>query len=365
MSQINYQAPGKLFLAGEYAVTKSYQRALLVPVNRFLSVHLVPTSETQGTMNTNQIAQTITWEFSNRHVKYHEKAGQSFALIWALIEHVSEYAEKQLDNSITLQPFHLTIESELDATDGTKYGLGSSGALSVALTKALVHFYLGPEQAKDPLLIFKLIAVTHSDLNMLGSLGDVACQLLRTPVIYQNWNREWFSQQIKNHDNWIDLISKDWPGLQLIPVPWPKQWQLAVVWSQSASSTEKLLKSLQTKNQKQMKDFSHQFKTDSETTLLGIQSAIESQDWEAMKTHIANNYRQIKAYTNQQDKPYLTSTFITANNEIAMLDCVFKIAGAGAGDCAYALCQDDKTKDLVIKKWQEAHLTPLPLQLIL
>lgn len=44
------------------------------------------------------------------------------------------------ESGIPLSYFHLSVKSELDNASGKKYGLGSSGAVTVATIKALLKF---------------------------------------------------------------------------------------------------------------------------------------------------------------------------------------------------------------------------------
>ena len=57
MADIDAQAPGKLYIAGEYAVTNTSSPAVLVAVDRFVHVHLHPhTSHTNVNVSTDAAA---------------------------------------------------------------------------------------------------------------------------------------------------------------------------------------------------------------------------------------------------------------------------------------------------------------------
>ena len=60
---IQATAPGKLFIAGEYAVVTPGQPALIAAVNRYLTVDLTPSLEEVGTIySTQQPDLTLHWK---------------------------------------------------------------------------------------------------------------------------------------------------------------------------------------------------------------------------------------------------------------------------------------------------------------
>lgn len=358
MRKIQAQAPGKLFLAGEYAVVHSYQPAIIMAVDRVLTVTISETREPKGVLITNQNPTPIAWQWEN-HQLTTQKSGENFPLIWHLITTVQRFARLE-GKGFTEQPFNLTITSELDHTNGQKLGLGSSGALSVALVKALLAWYqldMHLDTQVFDSLVFKLIAITHREFGLRGSLGDVACAITGGILYYTNFDREWFTkQEISDDAVFMTLLHTDWPGLILTPLLWPKAWYLNVVWSTQSVSTEQLLQA-----HADTKSNEAQFLADAKHTVEQIQTAINHADWSAFKTTIQTNFEQIKAYTAQKQKPYLTSIFITAEQQLRDKDAIFKIAGAGAGDCAYAITNYAQTTQAVQTAWKRAGLTTLDL----
>ncbi len=94
-----------------------------------------------------------------------------FHYILSAIKLTEQYA-RELDKPLAL--YKLYIDSQLDAKDGKKYGLGSSAAVTVATIKALAKFY-DLKMSKDQ--IYKLAAIAHLDVQGNGSLGDIAASV--------------------------------------------------------------------------------------------------------------------------------------------------------------------------------------------
>lgn len=83
----------------------------------------------------------------------------------AAIRLTERYAKEQ---GTLLSFYHLKVTSELDNSSGRKYGLGSSGAVTVGTVKALNLFY---DLQLDPLMQFKIAALAHLAVQGNGSCG--------------------------------------------------------------------------------------------------------------------------------------------------------------------------------------------------
>ena len=78
------------------------------------------------------------------------------------------------------------MTSELDSSNGRKYGLGSSGAVTVGTVKA--YFYdLGLENEE----IFKLSALAH----LASFLRRYRRQLLRGWIAFSTFDHDWVNQK--------------------------------------------------------------------------------------------------------------------------------------------------------------------------
>ncbi len=108
------------------------------------------------------------------------------------IEIFEQYA-KSCD--IAMKHFHLTIDSNLDDSNGHKYGLGSSAAVLVSVIKVLNEFY---DMKLSNLYIYKLAVIANMKLQSLSSCGDIAVSVYSGWLAYSTFDHEWVKHQIED-----------------------------------------------------------------------------------------------------------------------------------------------------------------------
>lgn len=126
-------APGKLYIAGEYAVVEPGHRAVLVAVDRFITVRAA-TAEGSGRISSDL--------YENGPLTWHRRAGDSMAQAPDragdyVISAICAVERMVLETGGGLRLFDLDISSELDDAGGRKLGLGSSAAVTVAAVRAI------------------------------------------------------------------------------------------------------------------------------------------------------------------------------------------------------------------------------------
>lgn len=364
---ISVSVPGKLFLAGEYAVVNSGQAALLTTVDAFLHLHLKANDGQKGSLSTSQADHVIEWHYNERGTAVSEDVdAENFPLIWEAINTVNLFANELGLFSFENQPvFDIDITSELDAEDGTKYGLGSSGAISVAVVSAVLKAYGLDEHLTESqwvYRVYKLVAITQARLGMIGSLGDVAACTQTGLIYYQNFDREWFDQQEKaDGPAIVKLLDNFWPELMIEQLPVNPDWTLSVVWTKEKVSTEELLKLVPDHiSDQDLHQILSSFKQYAKRQVLMAKAAIQNNEWQLFKSAIKENYETILKYTQALDKPYLTKTFKKAIKLVIQEHSVAKISGAGAGDCAYAISIHPEEAKEIQQTWQDNDLVVLP-----
>ena len=131
---IQATAPGKLFIAGEYAVVTPGQPALIAAVNRYLTVDLTPSLEEVGTIYSTQQPDL---KREQRLLQILEE-NHPFTLMTTAIEVAETYAKQR--NYWNEELYHLKVTSQLDDIHSNiKFGLGSSGAVVVATIDAILQ----------------------------------------------------------------------------------------------------------------------------------------------------------------------------------------------------------------------------------
>src|SRR5699024_9336310 len=134
---IEVSAPGKLYIAGEYAVVETGHPAIIVAVDQFVTVTVEAARKVGSIQSAQYSGMPVRW--TRRHGELVLDIRENpFHYILAAIRLTEKYAQ---ENNILLSFYDLKVTSELDSSNGRKYGLGSSGAVTVATVKALNIFY--------------------------------------------------------------------------------------------------------------------------------------------------------------------------------------------------------------------------------
>lgn len=356
------KAPGKMFLAGEYAVVESGQTAILTTVDAFLTVTIKKSGGEVGILTTNQGKHPISWKYGENFTIFSTTPHkEDYSLIRKTVETVMCYsAACGAPRESWRQYFNIDIKSELDHPNGQKYGLGSSAAVTVAIIDALLQFYqltdYTPRERKQ--LVYKLAVIAQSHLNMAGSYGDLAAVSFTGMNFYQNFDRSWFVAQAKTTGAEIKaLAERAWPGLIIRPLQPNPDWTLSVIWSETPASTEKLLQALPEPSASQRGRFLNQ----SNQQVQLIQQAIVADDYPLLVQGLQANFNSILDYTRSLGRPYMTPSFTAAQTVAASQQTFIKISGAGAGDCAYSISADAAGAHRLQTTWRENDLVVLPL----
>lgn len=353
MTKAVAKAPGKLFLAGEYAVVEG-SPAIVLAVDRYLTVE-VSLADKGTLVSSHQPDLRISWERQEQEQGLIFEPDHPYGLVAAAMEMAETYL-KDLGHEVTSH-YQLKIESDLDdLASGRKYGLGSSGAVTVAAIKAiLTYFGLSP----DPLLVYKLAVLTQVDHGLSGSFGDLAASSFGGLLAYSRPNQTWLLQAMAEQSI-SQLVEEDWPGLHIEGLDLPPGLDILVGWTQTVASTEALLG--QVKENVDQKSLKAEFVAASQICLVDLIRAFKKADVSAIKEGLRHNRQLLLAYTSQLgivlETPSLKSLIGLAEN----FGAVAKTSGAGGGDCGFCLVENPDQVDRIHQAWQEAGVIPLDLK---
>ncbi|WP_340051403.1 phosphomevalonate kinase [Corynebacterium parakroppenstedtii] len=249
-TSVHASVPGKLYIAGEYAVVHPGHAALLIAVDRYVHVTLTPTGTETGTLRSDASDPTkpdeapVRWEASTdptAAARFHtDETGFHKYVVAAILTVERWRAEKNLPAS----GYDIDISSHLDdATSGAKFGLGSSAAVTVATIAAVArHHGLQPR----PEQIYRLAAIATVRVTTKTSGGDVAASALGGWVEYHSPDRGWLEDRAwgsRSRTTTIsDLLTGEWPGLSLRRItPAAPGIQLSVGWTGTPADTTELV----------------------------------------------------------------------------------------------------------------------------
>lgn len=343
------KVPGKLYLAGEYAVVEPGSPAILTAIDRFVYFSISSAKNDFGTIYSKQ--------YQNRPVKWHRnKFGKLKLDSDVHLEYVMEairITEKYaLEQGIKLSNFDLIIDSELDSTDGKKFGLGSSAAVTVGTVKAIAAFY---HLNLDALTIFKLAALTHYNVQGNGSLGDIAASSFTGWIAYYSPDRNWLINQPQN--NLSKLISTQWPELKIIRLTPSQSLQLVVGWSGSPASTKHLISEVKKKSHVKYEAFVRQSKKCVERLIQAVQHDVALQ----ILQQINQNRKLLNELSNASQVELETPRLTKLINTVTQFGGAGKFSGAGGGDCGIGFIKSDFQVKQIFDQWKMNQILPLQL----
>ena len=212
-------AYGKLYLAGEYAILEDYASALITNVPKKITVFVEESDKTTIFDTINKTSVGLFEENSN------------FTLVQQFIQFLTEYTNSD-------KTFSLTIFNELHSDD-KKYGLGSSGAVLVAISRAILSF---ENITYNDLTIFKLAALFNIKHNLSGSMGDVAASINDGITFYQKFNAEFVNEMIRQDKSVKEIINTNWDGLLIEKIQPKADLSILARWTGEAVDTKEHVK---------------------------------------------------------------------------------------------------------------------------
>ncbi len=342
---IRAQAPGKLFIAGEYAVVNHGHPAILVAVDRFITVS-IEACENEGSIISQQYTHLpLKWKRVDNHFVI-EKRDSIFHYILEAIAICEQYA---LELGRSLKIFNLQVDSELDSREGAKYGLGSSAAVTVATLRALCRLYEIPE---DDLIIYKLACLAHLKLGSNGSFGDLAASAVTGWIAYQCFDRR-FVLAKKDELSLLELLALDWPSLLIRHLEPLTDFKLLIAWTQSPASTPSLVDLVSQAVDSQVYNL---FLANSRVLVNDMIQAFDDNDGERVAAMLQANRQLLKGLNTSIETADLTRLIDIAESYGAA-----KTSGAGGGDCGIVLVNQKVDIGPLIKAWRDAHIVCLDL----
>ncbi|HEY9844411.1 MAG TPA: phosphomevalonate kinase [Candidatus Obscuribacterales bacterium] len=355
MQSLSIRVPGKLLLAGEYAILEPGSLALVLGVNRYLNVELNPAAA--YSLSTD--LQPEAWNYTPAELFQGEPpANLTFAvsalrLGWQLLQ-------PQLE---ALPPFGLHISSQLH-DQARKLGLGSSAAVCVGVLAALLAAVgQDPEAADTRRTLFRLALLAHRLVQGSGSGADLAGCIHGSVTAYTSpdFDRIPFQLELKR------LLTMDWPMLALEKLPWPQAWgPIAIGWSGAAADTASLIPDYLDWQEAHPEEQT-EFLFESRLSCLGLREALQQSDSSQLVQGLGRSRRLLQRldYELQQmlRTPALETPALAALADAAeALGGAGKFSGAGGGDCGLAWVPADKRAELH-QAWKQAGIEPLDLEL--
>ena len=354
---ITSKAPGKLFIAGEYAVVEPGHGAIVVAVSRYLTV-TIDEATSVGTLTSTQNPDVVV-EWSRKGELFQAKGDHPYKLVEEAILVAEQYVREsgKLANAL----YSLAITSELDdAKRGIKYGLGSSGAVVVATIQAILDFYKTP---RTPLLAYKLSVLTNLRLSQRGSFGDIAASSFGGMVYYTSPDRSALLVKLQTQ-TFKEICDADWKNLTIERLPEIPDFTLLVGWTGQVAITDSLIQATEKKRKVETDSaFYKEFLGKSHAIVQILQTAWKNEDIPASQEGIRANRALLNEFAREMQLEIETPALQTLCNLAEQVGACAKTSGAGGGDCGICFTQNEQQRQQIETQWAKAQIQVLPLSI--
>ena len=352
-SLITEQAPGKLYIAGEYAVLEQDCPAILVAVNQFIRVSITKSKSSTGSIHSKQYSQdSIHWVRRGAKMVI-DNRDNPFEYILSAINLTERFC---LEQHIKLRVYDLHVNSDLDSADGKKYGLGSSAAVTVATVKAILRFYNVPFSNE---LVYKLSAISHYSVQGNGSAGDIAASVYGGWIAYQTFDKKWLKREL-TQKSLSEVVDEAWPGLKIQLLTPPEGMNLLIGWSQKPASTSRLVDETNA-NKAALNVEYKQFLQQSRKCVLRMIDGFEQGKIDLIKMQIRENRKLLQHFAQINQIAIEIPRLSKLINIAESFGGAAKTSGAGNGDCGIVITDEQTNVNELDQQWRKNNVLPLDL----
>lgn len=350
-SPILASAPGKLVLAGEYAVLEPGEPAVAVAVERRLDARVTPAAAFSFSSESLAMKdQQVAYE----HGTWSVQAGPAPRLHFAKAA-VNTTLSYLRETGTSISPFALSLEGTLESPEGLKYGFGSSAAVSVAITGALLAFFgVSPEAS----LVFKLAAIAHHGAQGSGSGIDVATSTYGAAIRYVAFDPAWLRDRLSRPHDLEEVVFAEWPWLGIEPLTWPEGLHLGVGWTGQPASTAHLIKAVKEAGSRRTPEYAR-FLIESRQATGALIAALR--DLAPLDALAAMRRARQALLVLQAASGVVIETELLAALADAAEACggSGKSSGAGGGDCGVGLFTSAEALACARDAWRSRGVEPL------
>lgn len=353
-------APGKLFIAGEYAVVDPGNPAILVAIDRCVTVTVTGPAEAGVEISSDLGPRGVRLRWRDGRLRPYgtddeRGAPAGLAHVMSAIETV---ARLSAERGLPAPEFHVSVESGLH-DNGTKYGLGSSGAVTVATVTAVAAFRgltLSEEER------FRLALLATAGIDPKGSGGDLAASTWGGWIAYRAPDRN--AVLALARDRGVEeALRAPWPGFAVRRLPAPKGLSLQVGWTGNPASTATLVADLHRRPWRGTPSHQRFVHTTTDCVRAAI-AALEREDGQELMDQIRRARRELARLDDEVGLGVFTPRLTALCEAAEALGGAAKPSGAGGGDCGIALLDAEASRDIaqLRERWTSAGVVPLPIR---
>ncbi|MEU7646369.1 phosphomevalonate kinase [Streptomyces huasconensis] len=354
---MNRQAPGKLFIAGEYAVVEPGHPAILVAVDRQVRVTV---SAAEGADI------VIESDLRPAPARLRRRAGGFAAAATSapdglthVVSAIDVVGALLAEHGLSVPPVQVSISSRLHL-NGAKLGLGSSGAVTVATVDA-VAAYCGLELSPDTRFRLAMLATARIDAGSSG--GDLAAGVWGGWIEYHAPDRA-AVLDLARRRGLEETLRAPWSGFAVRPLPAPRGLALEVGWTGRPARTTSLTGRLGRRTW-QGSTAQRSFLTRSDQCVRTAVHALEQGDDQVVLRQIRAARRLLAGLDDEAGLGIFTTELTALCDTAEAVGGAAKPSGAGGGDCGIALLDATAEAEISLlrERWTAVGLLPVPIRI--
>ena len=320
-SKINIvKTGGKLYIAGEYSVLTPSQSAIIKNIDIFMQAEIKFSEKYSIYSDMYDYSVTL------------EEDDENYSLIRETVKIVNEYLQlKKVDK----QPFDIKITGKMEK-NGKKYGIGSSGSVTVLTVKAMAKLYSYNISSEE---VFKLSSYVLLKRGDNGSMGDIACISYENLVMYTSFDRNLIKEKMKN-SSLSEIMNLEW-GYKIEKIHCPEKYEFLVGWTGIPSISGKMI--IEVKN-----SINKEFLEKSEEIVRNLKNGIEQGNKKIISENVEENSKLLKMLHEKIYSRKLLELVESAEG----LDICAKSSGAGGGDCGIAISFNKNDTEKLLERWE-------------
>ncbi|WP_404457130.1 phosphomevalonate kinase [Oceanobacillus kapialis] len=347
------KVPGKLMIAGEFAVLEPHHQLVVMAVDRYVYTTIEESNQNYVSLHDFQLID-LNWDYENGKLTIHTDHPKTVFVQEAMRIAMVYLHEKNIQPG----PFAISVKSELDDASGKKYGLGSSAAVVTSIISAILTKYF-PTYTKE--LLFKLAALAHVNVQGNGSGADIAASAYGGFLQYASFQAGWLKAASKEAKSLSGLVEGEWEYLSLQPLRIPNNVYVCVGWTGKPASTAKLVDELM-----KLKDTDpaayQTFLDASEKAVYTFLKGVNESNTDLLFEGVKRNRAALARVGNQANVAIETPLLRTLCDLAEEYGGAGKSSGAGGGDCGIAFMPSKEQADELMEAWEKAGITPLTIK---
>lgn len=360
LSTVSRQAPGKLFIAGEYAVLEPGHPAILVAVDRQVSATVSAPDDGDVVIDSDlRAGQTRLRRGRGGLVGLGEadrqRARDGLAHVVSAIEVVDRLL---VERGLRTAPMRVSLDSGLHQ-NGTKFGLGSSGAVTVATVSAVAAYH-GVRLSPEHRFRLALLATARRDTGPSG--GDLAASVWGGWIAYEAPDRVAVRDLAQAHGI-EEMLRVPWPGFRLRRLRPPRALALEVGWTGQPADSSALAGRLESR-QRRHSAAQRTFVARSDACVRALIGALDRGDDRDCLRQVRLARHLLTELDDEARLGIFTPRLTALCDAAEAVGGAAKPSGAGGGDCGVAFLDAAGQREVsqLREKWAAAGVRPMPIQ---